>query len=118
MFRGSTVESADPMVRKWALIKQSELEEGMEVSMLTAAERAKYLNMDEDVIRSDYKFHCKVCDAWVGSRTKHCGSCDKCIVDFDHHCEWFNNCVGSPNMRTFLLLISVYAVHTVLVLVI
>jgi hypothetical protein len=30
-------------------------------------------------------------------------SCGKCILEMDHHCMYLNNCVGTANMRHFLL---------------
>ena len=37
----------------------------------------------------------------------HCGTCGVCVNGFDHHCQAVNNCIGSRNIRCFVLLLIV-----------
>jgi palmitoyltransferase ZDHHC1/11 len=48
---------------------------------------------------------CQTCERHVIESTKHCTICRKCVDGFDHHCVWLNNCVGSLNYRTFIVLL-------------
>ncbi|KAI1916247.1 palmitoyltransferase akr1 [Ophidiomyces ophidiicola] len=38
-------------------------------------------------------------------RSKHCRRCKRCVSKYDHHCPWIDNCVGSNNLRHFVLYI-------------
>ena len=80
---------------------------------LEANQHLKKLFLDMET----FKFYCEVCEAWVGSKTKHCGTCNKCVSEFDHHCEWLNNCVGERNYSVFLGLVVSYFIHTIVGLV-
>ncbi|TIB73204.1 hypothetical protein E3Q08_03375 [Wallemia mellicola] len=35
-------------------------------------------------------------------RSRHCGDCQVDRIDFDHHCPWFDSCVSSSTIPSFL----------------
>jgi len=61
---------------------------------------------EEEIVQG---MRCSICKSYVGKNSKHCGSCNKCCDDFDHHCNWLNNCIGAANYKTFMLLITSFA---------
>lgn len=46
---------------------------------------------------------CDTCNAAKPPRCHHCKVCRRCVTRMDHHCLYIANCVGSHNMRHFIL---------------
>jgi len=46
---------------------------------------------------------CSICLTFKPERCHHCRICDRCICGMDHHCPWMNNCIGSGNLKHFIL---------------
>ena len=93
-YKGSSIDSTDPLIHNYRYL--------MSVGKVDLMDK-KY-----------FQFNCRICNTYVGSKTKHCATCNKCISEFDHHCEWLNNCVGSQNYREFLMLIITYDIQAIL----
>ncbi|KAM4047901.1 palmitoyltransferase ZDHHC23 isoform 1-T7 [Anomaloglossus baeobatrachus] len=51
---------------------------------------------------------CPICQVLRTPRSGHCRICGSCVQRLDHHCVWINNCIGSGNHRSFLLLLVVF----------
>ncbi|EAS35590.2 palmitoyltransferase akr1 [Coccidioides immitis RS] len=48
---------------------------------------------------------CVFCMIRKPLRSKHCRRCRRCVSKHDHHCPWIDNCVGTNNLRHFVLYI-------------
>lgn len=46
---------------------------------------------------------CSQCQTFKPPHSHHCRICSRCISRMDHHCPWMNNCVGSGNLKHFIL---------------
>ena len=46
---------------------------------------------------------CSQCQTFKPPNSQHCRICNRCISRMDHHCPWMNNCVGSGNLKHFIL---------------
>lgn len=46
---------------------------------------------------------CSRCQAYKPKGAHHCRICDRCINGMDHHCPWMNNCIGTGNLKHFIL---------------
>ena len=44
-------------------------------------------------------------DPNITTKTRYCQTCRKRIAGLDHHCIWLNTCIGTVNIKLFLLLI-------------
>ncbi|KAL3442146.1 hypothetical protein BJX65DRAFT_287428 [Aspergillus insuetus] len=53
----------------------------------------------------DEENFCVYCMVRRPLRSKHCKRCSRCVSKHDHHCPWIDNCVGSNNLRPFVLYI-------------
>ena len=60
---------------------------------------------------------CFACGIFQPPKTKHCKLCDWCVKGFDHHCVWMNTCVGHRNHRTFVLMVMLVFLCSILWLV-
>eukprot|EP00891_Asterochloris_glomerata_P006631 jgi/Astpho2/6631/Aster-x1386 len=49
---------------------------------------------------------CKACSYFKPMEAHHCGTCDMCVQGMDHHCVWMANCIGTGNLRDFVLFLS------------
>lgn len=56
---------------------------------------------------------CKVCEVVRPARSGHCRICGSCVLRLDHHCVWINNCIGSGNHKSFVVLLVVFLVTSV-----
>jgi len=63
------------------------------------------------------ELYCHVCSVHVTEKAKHCSSCNKCIYSFDHHCIWLNTCIGGKNYRSFLLMLSLIVIGTLIIFI-
>jgi hypothetical protein len=63
------------------------------------------------------ELYCHVCEVHVTEKAKHCSSCNKCIYSFDHHCIWLNTCIGGKNYRTFLLMLLLIVIGTLIIFI-
>ncbi|KAM9320403.1 palmitoyltransferase ZDHHC23 [Gastrophryne carolinensis] len=51
---------------------------------------------------------CQACRLLRPPRSAHCRICGNCVRRLDHHCVWINNCIGSRNHGSFILLLVVF----------
>ncbi|XP_069616647.1 palmitoyltransferase ZDHHC23 [Ranitomeya imitator] len=56
---------------------------------------------------------CHICQVPRTPRSGHCRICGSCVQRLDHHCVWINNCIGSRNHKSFLLLLVVFQFSSV-----
>ncbi|PLB42410.1 Palmitoyltransferase akr1 [Aspergillus candidus] len=54
----------------------------------------------------DEENFCVYCMIRKPLRSKHCKRCARCVSKHDHHCPWIDNCVGTNNLRHFVLYIT------------
>lgn len=61
----------------------------------------KYTACQSDgTIRRCYRDNCN--GKLKQPRSRHCGDCQIDRIDFDHHCPWFDSCVSSSTIPSFL----------------
>ncbi|KGO64996.1 Zinc finger, DHHC-type, palmitoyltransferase [Penicillium italicum] len=53
----------------------------------------------------DEENFCIPCMTRKPLRSRHCRRCGRCVAKHDHHCPWIDNCVGTNNLRHFVLYI-------------
>ncbi|KAJ5791362.1 uncharacterized protein N7518_008373 [Penicillium psychrosexuale] len=58
-----------------------------------------------DQWKFDEENFCIPCMTRKPLRSRHCRRCGRCVAKHDHHCPWIDNCVGSNNLRHFILYI-------------
>ncbi|CAG8885010.1 unnamed protein product [Penicillium nalgiovense] len=58
-----------------------------------------------DQWKFDDENFCIPCMTRKPLRSRHCRRCGRCVAKHDHHCPWIHNCVGSNNLRHFVLYI-------------
>ncbi|KAJ5486380.1 hypothetical protein N7530_000680 [Penicillium desertorum] len=58
-----------------------------------------------DQWKFDEENFCIPCMTRKPLRSRHCRRCGRCVAKHDHHCPWIHNCVGSNNLRHFVLYI-------------
>lgn len=46
---------------------------------------------------------CNVCENYILPRMAHCAICQKCVPGRELHCLWFGCCIGSHNLRWFMI---------------
>jgi hypothetical protein len=69
----------------------------------------QYGAIDASLIPVSVKF-CITCRIWRPPGTHHCGTCNTCVIGFDHHCDFLGKCIGSGNMKLFILLLWTAAI--------
>ena len=92
-YRGQIIDSKDPIVDHWQAISTSNPHDQSNpfISQNNQASEAAKL----------FEYFCRICNSYVGTKSKHCSTCNKCVSEFDHHCEWLNNCIGQLNYAEF-----------------
>lgn len=62
------------------------------------------LNYKElDYLRTKFLKFCTYCNSSKPPKAHHCRQCDSCVMRMDHHCPWVGNCIGSRNLKQFVL---------------
>eukprot|EP00164_Ancoracysta_twista_P007387 GFYU01010476.1.p1 GENE.GFYU01010476.1~~GFYU01010476.1.p1 ORF type:complete len:315 (+),score=20.52 GFYU01010476.1:261-1205(+) len=63
----------------------------------------------DDLDSRDGYIFCKTCNNFRPPRASHCRDCGVCVERHDHHCPMMGTCIGSRNMRYFILTICMGA---------